>query len=134
MDTFRQRVYWDKINKKHYYPIYEEFGIKKRARITNDLYFDILFGLLSSVSHNDWPLPPKALIVLVFSSILIFSPAINLSCFLSTYSLVVASLKNVGVPTSISLLPLTSIPLSSFGTIKLGLSLLISHNDYHYYH
>ncbi|WP_342266210.1 UPF0236 family transposase-like protein [Spiroplasma endosymbiont of Villa modesta] len=39
MDTFRQRVYWDKINKKTNYPIYEEFGIKKRARITNDLYF-----------------------------------------------------------------------------------------------
>ncbi|WP_342217779.1 Mbov_0401 family ICE element transposase-like protein [Spiroplasma endosymbiont of Amphimallon solstitiale] len=47
--TFRQRVYWDKINKKHYYPIYEEFGIKKRARITNDLYFDILDNLIENL-------------------------------------------------------------------------------------
>ncbi|WP_342265780.1 Mbov_0401 family ICE element transposase-like protein [Spiroplasma endosymbiont of Villa modesta] len=49
MDTFRQRVYWDKINKKTYYPIYEEFGIKKRARITNDLYFDILDNLIENL-------------------------------------------------------------------------------------
>lgn len=49
MDTFRQRVYWDTINKKHYYPIYEEFGIKKRARITNDLYFDILDNLIENL-------------------------------------------------------------------------------------
>ncbi|WP_339046312.1 Mbov_0401 family ICE element transposase-like protein [Spiroplasma endosymbiont of Colias croceus] len=47
--TFRQRVYWDKINKKTYYPIYEEFGIKKRARITNDLYFDILDNLIENL-------------------------------------------------------------------------------------
>lgn len=49
MDTFRQRVYWDTINKKTYYPIYEEFGIKKRARITNDLYFDILDNLIENL-------------------------------------------------------------------------------------
>ncbi|WP_342266703.1 Mbov_0401 family ICE element transposase-like protein [Spiroplasma endosymbiont of Villa modesta] len=47
--TFRQRVYWDTINKKYYYPIYEEFGIKKRARITNDLYFDILDNLIENL-------------------------------------------------------------------------------------
>ncbi|WP_338977589.1 Mbov_0401 family ICE element transposase-like protein [Spiroplasma endosymbiont of Panzeria rudis] len=47
--TFRQRVYLDKINKKTYYPIYEEFGIKKRARITNDLYFDILDNLIENL-------------------------------------------------------------------------------------
>lgn len=47
--TFRQRVYWDKINKKNYYPIYEEFGIKKRARITNDLYFEILDNLIENL-------------------------------------------------------------------------------------
>ncbi len=47
--TFRQRIYWDKINKKYYYPIYEEFGIKKRARITNDLYFDILDNLIENL-------------------------------------------------------------------------------------
>ncbi|WP_342273651.1 Mbov_0401 family ICE element transposase-like protein [Spiroplasma endosymbiont of Acasis viretata] len=49
MGTFRQRVYWDKINKQYYYPIYEEFGIKKRARITNDLYFDILDNLIENL-------------------------------------------------------------------------------------
>ncbi|WP_338979544.1 Mbov_0401 family ICE element transposase-like protein [Spiroplasma endosymbiont of Lasioglossum malachurum] len=49
IDTFRQRVYWDTINKRHYYPIYEEFGIKKRARITNDLYFDILDNLIENL-------------------------------------------------------------------------------------
>ncbi|WJG69836.1 Mbov_0401 family ICE element transposase-like protein [Spiroplasma ixodetis] len=49
MATFRQRVYWDEINKKHQYPIYEEFGIKKRARITNDLYFSILDNLIENL-------------------------------------------------------------------------------------
>ncbi|WP_174481205.1 UPF0236 family transposase-like protein [Spiroplasma endosymbiont of Danaus chrysippus] len=47
--TFRQRVYWDTINKRYHYPIYEEFGIKKRARITNDLYFDILDNLIENL-------------------------------------------------------------------------------------
>ncbi|WP_342217603.1 Mbov_0401 family ICE element transposase-like protein [Spiroplasma endosymbiont of Amphimallon solstitiale] len=47
--TFRQRVYWDTINKQYYYPIYEEFGIKKRARITDDLYLEILDNLIENL-------------------------------------------------------------------------------------
>lgn len=39
---FNQRVYWDKINKKYYYPINEEFNIEKRAKITNDLKQEII--------------------------------------------------------------------------------------------
>ncbi|WP_342267078.1 hypothetical protein [Spiroplasma endosymbiont of Villa modesta] len=43
--------------------------------------------------------------------------------------MLVASVSKVGVPTSIILLLLALIPLSSFELIKLGLSLLTSHND-----
>ncbi|WP_342217513.1 hypothetical protein [Spiroplasma endosymbiont of Amphimallon solstitiale] len=54
-------------------------------------------------------------------------------CFLSikllTYSLFVPSVKKVGVPTSIIRLSFALISLSSFGLIKLGLSLSTSHNN-----
>ncbi len=51
--TFKQRVYWDKINKKYYYPIYEEFNINKRAKIINWLKEEILSYLGKKKHYQD---------------------------------------------------------------------------------
>lgn len=39
---FNQRVYWDKLKKKYYYPVYEEFNIEKRAKIISWLKEEII--------------------------------------------------------------------------------------------
>lgn len=50
---FNQRIYWDKINKKYYYPIYEKFNIKKRAKIINDLKQEIINKIGQKKSYKN---------------------------------------------------------------------------------
>ncbi len=51
--TFKQRVYWDIINQKYYYPIYEKFNINKRAKMINDLKQEIISYLGKKKHYQD---------------------------------------------------------------------------------
>ncbi|WP_425381499.1 Mbov_0401 family ICE element transposase-like protein [Spiroplasma endosymbiont of Polydrusus pterygomalis] len=50
---FNQRVYWDKLNKEYYYPVYEEFNIDKRAKIINWLKEEIISYLGKKKNYQD---------------------------------------------------------------------------------
>ncbi|WP_425380901.1 Mbov_0401 family ICE element transposase-like protein [Spiroplasma endosymbiont of Polydrusus pterygomalis] len=50
---FNHRVYWDKLNKEYYYPVYEEFNINKRAKIINWLKEEIISYLGKKKNYQD---------------------------------------------------------------------------------